>query len=159
MNAVKRRESLLQESKRSEALSPTTDLKSAYKAYKLERHKSKHKAKVHAVHTPKPAVKKQPHVPKFPRNDSVVAKVTPESKGAQPCWHCGSPKHWDNMCPEHSNGAKQARVHFASITGDNLAEQEAYEDLEEQYFELASSESSSDSDSSDESSGSESNFQ
>jgi hypothetical protein len=57
MNTVKRGESLLQERKRSEVLSSTTDLKSAYKAYKLEHHKSKHKAKVHVVQTPKPTFK------------------------------------------------------------------------------------------------------
>ncbi|KIO18011.1 hypothetical protein M407DRAFT_84399, partial [Tulasnella calospora MUT 4182] len=37
--------------------------------------------------------------PLFPRDDKTLAKgKSPEEKGARPCQHCGSSKHWDNEC-------------------------------------------------------------
>lgn len=73
---------------------------------------------------------KKPHVPNYPKDDrNVSKKATPASKGARPCWHCGSGNHWDNECKFSKKNATEARVHFASITGDELEEQDSYETL------------------------------
>lgn len=81
--------------------------------------------------------------PQFPKDDSNVSpQGTPEEKGARPCRHCGSGKHWDNNCKHARRGEKCARVNtVVSTTEDKQAEEEyesAYydrfsdeEDLEE----------------------------
>ncbi|KAF8697544.1 zinc finger protein, partial [Rhizoctonia solani] len=90
------------------------DLKKALKALKAER-KAKKIAKSHTVKTSTPRKSY-----KFPQNDRVISKVTPESKGARNCRHCGSPKHWDRDCtgPKSLN-KKEAKTYFASITDED----------------------------------------
>jgi len=68
--------------------------------------------------------------PKFPRDDSVVSKgKTPEQKGARPCRHCGSGKHWDYDCPHARKEAKNVRARLATASDDYLRAQEEYENL------------------------------
>ncbi|KAF8750408.1 zinc finger protein [Rhizoctonia solani] len=90
------------------------DLKKALKALKAES-KAKKIAKSHTVKTSTPRKSY-----KFPQNDRVISKVTPESKGARSCRHCGSPKHWDRDCtgPKSLN-KKEAKTYFASITDED----------------------------------------
>ncbi|KAF8202748.1 hypothetical protein K438DRAFT_1580944, partial [Mycena galopus ATCC 62051] len=79
--------------------------------------------------------------PQFPKDDrNVSQKATPESKGARPCRHCGSGKHWDNECKHSFKGNKSARTNLASSTGDDLQAQDEYNDL---YYGLDSDEGSS----------------
>jgi len=76
--------------------------------------------------------------PKFPRDDSNVSKkATPESKGARPCRHCGSPKHWDPECKHSYQSNKRARTHLvgAQTNEDELQALEEYEDM---YYNLES---------------------
>jgi len=54
---------------------------------------------------------------------------TPESKGARPCRHCGSAKHWDPECRHAKKGNKKARSNHISYPSDYWKAQEAYEDL------------------------------
>jgi hypothetical protein len=80
--------------------------------------------------------------PKFPKDDrNVSKKATPESKGARPCRHCGSRKHWDYECKHSFKGNKTARTNPASSTSEDLQAQDEYNDL---YYGLDSDESSSD---------------
>jgi hypothetical protein len=67
--------------------------------------------------------------PQFPRDDSNVSKRTPESIGARPCRHCGSPKHWDPECKHAKKGTKMARANFVETSGEDVEALEAYEDL------------------------------
>ncbi|KAJ7120349.1 hypothetical protein C8R44DRAFT_623658, partial [Mycena epipterygia] len=68
--------------------------------------------------------------PKFPKDDrNVSKKATPESKGARPCRHCGSGKHWDNECKHSFKGNRAARTNLATSTSDDLNAQEEYDDL------------------------------
>jgi hypothetical protein len=63
--------------------------------------------------------------PKYPKDDSNVStRATPESKGARPCKHCGSSKHWE--C-KHARSAARTRLAHTSIEDDNA--NVAYEDL------------------------------
>ncbi|KAG9027013.1 hypothetical protein FS837_004404 [Tulasnella sp. UAMH 9824] len=67
--------------------------------------------------------------PPFPRDDKTVAKgKTPEEKGARPCRHCGSPKHWDNECKYARKGSKKVKANFASPSEDYLEAMSAYEE-------------------------------
>ena len=67
--------------------------------------------------------------PQFPKDDSTVSKgKMPEQKGARPCRHCGSAKHWDYDCKNTRKGTKNARVHFASPDEEYLKAQNAYDD-------------------------------
>ena len=67
--------------------------------------------------------------PKFPKDDSNVSKnATPESKGARPCRHCGSGKHWDNECKHARSVPRSARARYTSSTEEDEDEL-AYEDL------------------------------
>ncbi len=77
--------------------------------------------------------------PKFPKDDSNVSrKATPESKGARPCRHCGSGKHWDYECKHARQGTKFARANLATHETDDSDAQEAYDAL--YYDELTDSE-------------------
>ena len=68
-------------------------------------------------------------LPKYPKdNSNVSVKPTPESKGARPCKHCGSSKHWDNEC-KHSKSAHQAHTHFGTHSYEKNDEDLAYEEL------------------------------
>jgi len=45
--------------------------------------------------------------PQLPKRDDVVSKgKTPDQKGARPCRHCGSGKHWDFDHPFSGNDKK-----------------------------------------------------
>ncbi|KAJ6574404.1 hypothetical protein B0H19DRAFT_935317, partial [Mycena capillaripes] len=68
--------------------------------------------------------------PKFPKDDSNVSKKgSPESKGARPCRHCGSGKHWDNECKHSFKANKFAHANFATATAEDSAAQEEYDEL------------------------------
>jgi hypothetical protein len=68
--------------------------------------------------------------PKFPKDDrNVSKKATPESKGARPCRHCGSGKHWDNECKHSFKGNRAARANLASTTNEDHDALEEYNDL------------------------------
>lgn len=75
--------------------------------------------------------------PKFPRDDSNISKrsATPEDKGAQPCRHCGSGKHWDNECKYAFKGNRAARANLAMISEDDSRVQQEYNEL---YYRLDS---------------------
>nr|GAT59874.1 TY3B-TY3B protein [Mycena chlorophos] len=67
--------------------------------------------------------------PAFPPDDKNVSKRgTPEEKGARPCRHCGSGKHWDNDC-NHGWNNRTARTHLATASPDELQAIDDYEDL------------------------------
>jgi hypothetical protein len=69
--------------------------------------------------------------PAFPKDDKNVSPNgrTPESKGARPCRHCGSGKHWDPECKYAKKGNKKARVNHVSLPSDYWKAQDAYDDL------------------------------
>ncbi len=73
--------------------------------------------------------------PKFPKDDGNISrKATPESKGARPCRHCGSGKHWDYECKYACQGTRLARANFVTQDSDDVDAQEAsdalyYDDL------------------------------
>lgn len=82
--------------------------------------------------------------PKFPKDDSnVLKRATPESKGARPCRHCGSGKHWDNECKHSFKAAKAARTHRVTASVD---EDKAQEDYDELYYSLNDKERSQNDD-------------
>ncbi|KIO22428.1 hypothetical protein M407DRAFT_62991, partial [Tulasnella calospora MUT 4182] len=65
----------------------------------------------------------------FPRDDHTLAKgKSPEDKGARPCRHCGSPKHWDNECKYARKGAKHIKANFASPLNEYVEAMSAYEE-------------------------------
>lgn len=68
--------------------------------------------------------------PQYPKDDLTVSKrQTPEAKGAHPCRHCGSGKHWDNKCKYSRRNTRRARMnHIVSTAEDEEAQQE-YEDM------------------------------
>lgn len=68
--------------------------------------------------------------PPFPRDDSVRSKgKTPEDKGARPCRHCGSLKHWDPDCKHARSGMRQARANLASASEEFWDAQDEYDHL------------------------------
>ncbi|KAF7341208.1 TY3B-TY3B protein [Mycena venus] len=68
--------------------------------------------------------------PKFPKDDNNISKkATPESKGARPCRHCGSGKHWDNECKYSFKSNKFARTNLAVATTEDITAQEEYDEL------------------------------
>jgi hypothetical protein len=77
--------------------------------------------------------------PNFPKDDSNISKrsATPEDKGARPCRHCGSGKHWDNECKYAFKGNRSARVNRIAISAEDQQAQQEYDDL---YYELDSAE-------------------
>ncbi|KIJ30209.1 hypothetical protein M422DRAFT_101096, partial [Sphaerobolus stellatus SS14] len=67
--------------------------------------------------------------PQYPQDDSNISKgKTPEDKGARPCRHCGSSKHWDNDCRHARSGARNARAFLASASEEQLQAQREYEE-------------------------------
>jgi hypothetical protein len=76
--------------------------------------------------------------PSFPKDDSNLTQrtTTPEEKGARPCQHCGSRKHWDNECKYVFKSNCSARVNHTSTTEDALQAQRDYDNL---YYDLDSS--------------------
>lgn len=78
--------------------------------------------------------------PKFPKDDSNVSKrATPESKGARPCRHCGSGKHWDPECKHSYQSNRRARTHRVASNFDP-EDVEAQEEYENMYYNLDSEE-------------------
>ena len=69
--------------------------------------------------------------PKFPKDDSNVSKkITPEQKGARPCRHCGSGKHWDPECKHAYQSNRAARSnHVQTIDEEIVGAQECYDEL------------------------------
>lgn len=69
--------------------------------------------------------------PSFPKDDSNLTKrsATPEEKGARPCRHCGSGKHWDNECKYAFRGNCSARANLATASEDTVQAQQQYDDL------------------------------
>ena len=66
--------------------------------------------------------------PQFPKDDSNVSPCgTPEEKGARPCRHCGSVKHWDKDCKYARKGEKRVRVNIVSATQEDDQAQEEYD--------------------------------
>ena len=66
--------------------------------------------------------------PQFPKDDSNISPhSTPEEKGARPCRHCGSGKHWDKDCKYARKGEKQARVNMVGTTTEDEQAQEEYD--------------------------------
>ncbi|KDR68032.1 hypothetical protein GALMADRAFT_129935, partial [Galerina marginata CBS 339.88] len=78
--------------------------------------------------------------PKFPKDDSNVSKkgLTPGEKGARPCRHCGSDKHWDNECRHSYKSNRMARTNLSKSSTD---EQEAQEEYDNLYYSLDISDS------------------
>lgn len=67
--------------------------------------------------------------PPFPKDDSNIStRGTPEEKGARPCRHCGSGKHWDNDCKHARKGEKRARTNAINSTAEDSQAQEKYDD-------------------------------
>lgn len=54
-------------------------------------------------------------LPKFPKDDLNVSRrgKTPEEKGARPCHHCGSGKHWDYECRHSFKGNRAVRANLS----------------------------------------------
>ena len=76
--------------------------------------------------------------PQYPRDDSNVSpRGTPEEKGARPCRHCGSGKHWDKDCKHARKWEKRARTNMAVTTAEDDRAQENYDDV---YYERFSDE-------------------
>ena len=74
--------------------------------------------------------------PQFPKDDSNVSpRGTPEEKGAWPCRHCGSSKHWDCDCKYAKKGERSARVNSVTLQQDEKEAQDWYDDL---YYETLS---------------------
>jgi hypothetical protein len=72
--------------------------------------------------------------PKYPRDDNTISKNgrTPESKGARPCRHCGSPKHWDPECKypkQDKNYSRKAKAHLAGADEEYTRAYSEYENL------------------------------
>ncbi|KIM45007.1 hypothetical protein M413DRAFT_33228, partial [Hebeloma cylindrosporum] len=66
--------------------------------------------------------------PPFPKDDSTISpRGTPEDKGARPCRHCGSGKHWDPDCKYARKGDKRARVNAVTISEEDRVAQEEYD--------------------------------
>ena len=76
--------------------------------------------------------------PQFPKDDSNISpRGTPEEKGARPCRHCGSGKHWDKDCKYARKGEKRARVNMVGTTTEDEQAQEEYDNA---YYERFSDE-------------------
>lgn len=69
--------------------------------------------------------------PTFPKDDrNVSSKATPESKGARPCRHCGSGKHWDNECKHARQGERRVRANLACLNDEDEVQAQAnYDEL------------------------------
>ncbi|KAH6867175.1 hypothetical protein BKA70DRAFT_1414957 [Coprinopsis sp. MPI-PUGE-AT-0042] len=68
--------------------------------------------------------------PQYPKDDTNVSrKQTPESKGARPCRHCGSGKHWDPECKYSRKAKRMARANLVSVDDEDIQANEEYEEL------------------------------
>ncbi|KIJ23260.1 hypothetical protein M422DRAFT_98294, partial [Sphaerobolus stellatus SS14] len=68
--------------------------------------------------------------PAFPKDDvNVSKKATPKSKGAHPCRHCGSGKHWDYECKYSSAKSKTACTRAVESSFDKGEAQCEYDEL------------------------------
>ena len=72
--------------------------------------------------------------PSFPKDDKNVSKgKTPEEKGARPCRHCGSAKHWDQDCKYAREGRRKekekARTSSLKVTAECRRAQAEYDAL------------------------------
>lgn len=68
--------------------------------------------------------------PKYPRDDTTRSKgKSPEDKGARPCRHCGSPKHWDPDCKYARKEIRRVRAHLATASDEFVNAQNEYEEL------------------------------
>jgi hypothetical protein len=75
--------------------------------------------------------------PQFPKDDSNVSpQGTPEDKGACPCQHCGSSKHWDPKCKYTIKGTCKVRANLAQINDET--ENTAQEDYNKLFYRLVS---------------------
>ena len=64
----------------------------------------------------------------YPKNDKIVSKgKTPGQKGARPCWHCGSDKHWDFDHPFNGKEDCKAKAFLAGLDTGTLEAYIAYE--------------------------------
>ncbi|KIJ41646.1 hypothetical protein M422DRAFT_80159, partial [Sphaerobolus stellatus SS14] len=67
--------------------------------------------------------------PTYSKDDPNISKgKTPEDKGARPCRHCGSSKHWDNDCCHARSGTRNTPALLASPTEEYLQAQREYEE-------------------------------
>lgn len=74
--------------------------------------------------------------PEFPKDDSNVStRATPEEKGARPCRHCGSGKHWDNECKHSRRGNRAVRTNLVQTNDEDVNAQHEYDEM---YYELTS---------------------
>ena len=53
----------------------------------------------------------------------------PEEKGARPCQHCRSGKHWDRDCKHTRRGEKCARVNMVATAAEDDQAQEDYDNI------------------------------
>lgn len=68
--------------------------------------------------------------PQFPKDDSnVLPRGTLEEKGAWPCQHCGSSKHWDKDCKHARKGEKRAWVSAIISTSEDDQAQNEYDNI------------------------------
>ncbi|KAJ3901633.1 hypothetical protein F5879DRAFT_807012 [Lentinula edodes] len=82
--------------------------------------------------------------PQFPKDDNNVStRNTPEDKGARPCRHCGSGKHWDNECKYSRRSMKKVRMNHIQSTPEDEEAQREYDEL---YYGLSSNEENSKTD-------------
>ena len=64
----------------------------------------------------------------YPKNNRIVSKgKTPGQKGARPCRHCGSDKHWDFDHPFNGKEDRKAKAFLADLDADALEAYVAYE--------------------------------
>ncbi|TFK33910.1 hypothetical protein BDQ12DRAFT_765496 [Crucibulum laeve] len=79
---------------------------------------------------------KSTSTPQFPKDDTNISpRGTPEEKGARPCRHCGSSKHWDRDCKYARKGERNARVNAVLSTAED---HEALDEYESLYYDMAS---------------------
>lgn len=68
--------------------------------------------------------------PEFPKDDSNISpRGTPEDKGARPCRHCGSGKHWDPECKYSRKAERKARANLSTTNQDETTAQNQYDEL------------------------------
>ena len=68
--------------------------------------------------------------PAFPKDDKTISKgKTPEQKGARPCRHCGSTKHWDKDCKYARQAKRQATANTVKATAECKRAQAEYNAL------------------------------
>ena len=60
-------------------------------------------------------------------DSNVSPRGMPEEKGARPCRHCGSGKHWDRACKYARKGEKCARVNTIETMPEDGQAQEEYD--------------------------------